>query len=120
MEYKYPELGNVAGNKTNNSYLAFVADAKLMEDAEDMYKSLKETSDYEFDFKSNSNATLAAYSSYDRMMMKRKMMQVMKTRLRGIQTVQDMVSGYVQTELLKRDKQSLAKSLGAPTPYTTH
>ena len=118
MTWRYPEIDPTApGNRVDHGWHALIADFEVMDDAKTYKELLKAISNKEYDNDTPSENELVAYSHYDRMVMKRAILDRMRERTNNIRSVAKTVNRHVQGQLRQDQRKSLTDALGGKNTY---
>lgn len=118
MTWVYPEIDPKApGNRVDHGWHALIADFVVMDDAKTYKELLKAISNKEYDNDADSENELIAYSHYDRMIMKRAILDRMRERANNIRSVAKKVNVHVQGRIRQDQRKALTDALGGKATY---
>ena len=118
LKWVYPEIDrNAPGNLVEHGSDAFVSDAVVMDDAKTYKELLMAISNKEYDNDTAEEGELIAYSHYDRMIMKRAILDRMRERVNNIRGVAKKVNLHVQGRLKQDQRKQLTDALGGQDTY---
>ena len=118
LKWVYPEIDrNAPGNLVDHGSNAFVSDAVVMDDAKAYKELLMTISNKEYDNDTPEEKEMVAYSHYDRMIMKRAILDRMRERVINIKAVAKKVNQHVQGRLKQDQRKQLTNGLGGPDTY---
>ena len=118
LKWVYPEIDRDApGNLVEHGSDAFVSDAVVMDDAKTYKELLMAISNKEYDNDTAEEGELIAYSHYDRMIMKRAILDRMRERVNNIRGVAKKVNLHVQGRLQQDQRKQLTDALGGRDTY---
>lgn len=118
LKWLYPEIDpNAPGNKVEHGWHAFVSDAVVMDDAKKYKELLKTISNKEYDNDAMEENEMVAYSHYDRMVMKRAILDRMRERVHNLQGINKKVNQHIQGSMRKDQRKQLTDALGGKDTY---
>lgn len=118
LKWVYPEIDrNAPGNLVDHGSNAFVSDAVVMDDAKTYKELLMTISNKEYDNDTPEEKEMVAYSHYDRMIMKRAILDRMRERVINIKAVAKKVNQHVQGRLKQDQRKQLTDALGGQDTY---